>query len=151
MTGFNHLATGAAIAVIAHSPAVALPAALASHFILDALPHYGVDHHDPEHSRFFWRVISIDLAASILLTISIVWLTRSWLFVGCMLAAISPDFVWFAKFGLDRLRNQPFALPKDLFSRLHKNIQWGERSWGWGVELVYALGVIGLLVRILKK
>jgi hypothetical protein len=40
MTLTNHLLTGAAIAKLLPSP-VAIPIAFASHFVLDALPHFG--------------------------------------------------------------------------------------------------------------
>lgn len=41
MTATNHALTGAAIGLLVGEPLIAVPAAIASHFICDALPHYG--------------------------------------------------------------------------------------------------------------
>ncbi len=41
MTGFNHAVTGALIAGAVGNPFLAIPLAFASHFVLDAIPHFG--------------------------------------------------------------------------------------------------------------
>ena len=40
MTATNHALTGAAIGFIVGVPAIAIPLALISHFVLDAIPHF---------------------------------------------------------------------------------------------------------------
>src|SRR6185312_15169785 len=40
MRAINHALTGSLIGLIIGEPAIAVPAAVASHFILDAIPHY---------------------------------------------------------------------------------------------------------------
>ncbi len=37
----NHVLTGAALALTIHNPVLAAPLALASHFALDSIPHFG--------------------------------------------------------------------------------------------------------------
>ncbi|MFZ1324307.1 MAG: hypothetical protein WAQ57_04090 [Candidatus Saccharimonadales bacterium] len=76
----NHAAAGAGIALAVRQPLLALPLALASHFVLDALPHYGKK--PPKagpitrfHKRFQWRerdggvFIEIPVASILLLAI----------------------------------------------------------------------------------
>jgi hypothetical protein len=41
MTATNHVITGAILVAAIKNPVVALPLALASHFVLDYLPHFG--------------------------------------------------------------------------------------------------------------
>src|SRR5688572_12550977 len=43
MTTSNHILAGTLIALTIKEPLLALPLAFASHFVLDALPHYGYD------------------------------------------------------------------------------------------------------------
>jgi hypothetical protein len=42
MHSINHAALGAVIGLVTKDPLIAIPAAFASHFVLDALPHYGI-------------------------------------------------------------------------------------------------------------
>lgn len=138
MTGINHVMTGAVIAVAVKQPELAIPLAFASHFALDALPHFGVDYHERHDYPAFKRILVVDLIATPLLLVLIPFWLSSWTAYFAMLAAVGPDTIWFMKFYVDWRRGVKFSLPQDPFSRFHKKIQWGERPWGWGVEVVWA-------------
>jgi len=43
MTITNHILAGAIIGAVIKEPALALPIAFASHFVMDALPHFGYE------------------------------------------------------------------------------------------------------------
>lgn len=146
MTGVNHVLTGAVIAVAVKQPALAVSLAFASHFVLDALPHFGVDYHDRHQYPSFKRIMGFDLVVSPLLLILIPFWLESWMVFFAMAAAVAPDLAWFIKFYTDWRQGLKFELPKDPFSRFHKHIQWGERPWGWWVEVVWALLAAGLLI-----
>ncbi len=145
MTGFNHIATGAVIALAVKQPAIALPLAFVSHFVLDGLPHYGVPMDRRHEYASLKRMLVIDAVCSGLLVVAMILLTRSWLVVGCMLAAFSPDSVWGFKLAYDKLNGRRYSLPRDVFSRFHKKIQWGERPLGWVIELVCATALVWAL------
>jgi len=63
MTGLNHGLVGGAIAHYLPLP-IALPLALASHFLMDALPHFGMPHHDRDRSKFWIAFFTIDALAT---------------------------------------------------------------------------------------
>ncbi len=145
MTGLNHVTTAAVVALAVKEPALVLPLAVLSHFVLDALPHYGIVYAERSKYPSFKRIMALDSTLTPLMIVSVFLITDSWLVAAAMLLAISPDFVWFIKYGYDRMLEREFTLPQDHFSRFHKKIQWGERPWGWTLELVWLVVMLGLL------
>ncbi len=136
------MATGAVIALVVKQPAIALPVAFASHFILDTLPHYGVPMDRRHEYKSLKPMLVVDAVCTVVLVLALALVTRNWLVLACMLAAFSPDSVWGLKLLYDRFHGRRFSLPQDAFSRFHKKIQWGERHWGWAIEAVWAIGAI---------
>ena len=146
MTATNHALTGALIAVVVDQPLLAIPLALASHFVLDILPHFGVSKNPKVRnaSKLFRRVTITDLliCGLIFLVAPLVYdnlgvsLIVLW---ACMFAAICPDLVW--GYRLYREHREKRRIPKSLFSLFHSNIQWGERPWGLGVEVIWGVVV----------
>jgi hypothetical protein len=95
MIGFNHGLVGGLIGKFVPWPA-AIPLALASHFGLDALPHYGIPHHHRDKS-WFWKVFfTIDAFATLGLAIWAVYYRHYAMFFGG-LAGVLPDFIWVAR------------------------------------------------------
>lgn len=146
MTSTNHVMTGAVIALAVKQPALAIPLAFASHFVLDALPHFGIYEDDVIRRNKHWlfrTVISIDIPLMLALLVIIPDLAYAKLAWGitfaCMLAAISPDFVWVYRF-FREVRTQKWE-PGGWFPRFHQAIQWFEQPVGLIVELVW-LGVM---------
>ncbi|QQS18487.1 hypothetical protein IPL68_08015 [Candidatus Saccharibacteria bacterium] len=64
MIGFNHALVGGLIGKFVPWP-IGVPLALASHFALDMLPHYGIDHAKRDSSRFWKIFFTIDFFATL--------------------------------------------------------------------------------------
>lgn len=142
MTGFNHAAVGGLIATVLPLP-IALPLAFASHFVLDALPHYGIPHHDRDKSRT-WRAIGvIDFIAAWVIIGGLAAYWQHWEIFIAGLVAASPDFVWVARI----FRTKSFNLSENQskFNRWHARIQRFERPWGIYLEVPLAMGLFFFL------
>lgn len=145
MTLTNHVLTGAVLGKFLPLP-LALPLALASHFILDALPHFGFANSEEQikHIRSFKIVIAIDI---LLTALSSIWLLKSghatWLLVG--LVAYSPDIVWIYRFIVEEKFGKIPPTKGNWFIQFHNNIQKYGRVWGMGIEAAYSLFVLALL------
>lgn len=138
MLGFNHTLAGCIIAVV--TPAPLVPAiALGSHFIMDAVPHFGNSERVKPYTRSFKILLVFDAVActSILLG-AIVLFPDKWLVlsVGALFATL-PDFMWIARGHVPMLAS---------FFRFAEWIQWGERPYGWIYDGLYAaFGVVILI------
>jgi hypothetical protein len=141
MIGFNHAAVGGFIVKVLPLP-LALPAALASHFLLDMLPHYGIPH--KKRDRYFWRIFTtIDFIVA--------WGYLGGISLGrhhyavflCGVVAASPDFIWVAR--VIRTRSFNLSKNKSWFTKWHASIQRYERPWGIYIEVPLA-AVLGYLV-----
>jgi hypothetical protein len=147
MTLTNHVLTGSVLAKVLPLP-VAIPLAFASHFVLDALPHFGykTDEDRIENVHSFRLVVLLDAIATTLL---VLWLLRgrhyAWLLGGA--AAYAPDLVWIYRFTVEEKFGKARPTEGNRFIQFHRNIQKYERVWGIGVELVYGLGAFLLLAK----
>lgn len=137
--------TGAVIAVGLKRPELAIPLALLSHFVLDAIPHFGFDEEDvlvPNKTKLFKAVITTDTTAAVVALIALPILAHAqpWTIFASMLAAFSPDLVWIYRF-FDQNRHQQNK-SKGRFVRFHKSIQWSETRRGIHVEYMWAVGML---------
>jgi hypothetical protein len=141
MTGSNHVVAGALIATAVVQPAMAIPAALASHFVMDALPHYGDNNQNSWLNRNFRFVLAIDglIMLSFFAAIAIMQPTSWPLLLLCAFAAVLPDAIWLPHYIAD-MRGQP--IQPGPFARFSKWIQWGERPWGIYIEIAVLLGLL---------
>lgn len=137
MTGFNHTLAGCLVAAIIPAPLAPL-AAFASHFVLDAMPHFGHSANITPYNQNFIRLLVVDgifcvlsLAYGLLLFPHL-W----WLMILCSATSTLPDFMWLLRGKIRRL---------DGFFKFAEVIQWGERPWGWMLEIIYALLFASLL------
>lgn len=148
MTGINHAAVGGLLAVALPLP-IAIPAALASHFILDMLPHYGIPQERRDKS-VFWRFFGTAdfLAVIVFLAFVVLVVWQRWDIFICALVAVSPDLVWVARI----IRTRSFNLSKNetRFTRWHARIQRLERPWGVFVEIPLAVGLVALLASMIR-
>ena len=147
MTGTNHIATGAVIGAVLAAP-VAVPAAIASHFVLDALPHFG----QPElswRSRRYIVVIGID--ALLVLSIAIAIVITKPLHWRLMLAggflAMSPDLTLLPNY-IREMRTQARKPRTHRFTQWHARIQ-REYAWGLVAEIAWLLIIMPFLFRML--
>lgn len=122
--------------------------ALLSHFLLDVLPHYGQKSGDViswfKH-RTTWLVEGLNIIGVPLL-IYLLWGQPWWVFAAAAIA-ILPDVVWIFRY----VRYDRFGLQVSQYSitKWHTKIQWGERPWGFAVEIPFfllAVMCIALLV-----
>lgn len=146
MTATNHVATGAVLALAIQNPVVVLPLAFASHFFLDALPHYGVPYDKRPMHQSFGKVLAVDVVM-LPITVGLLILFAGaawWLVLIAMLAAYSPDLVWAYRYARER---QGHILDENRLTHWHSRIQWGERSWGWIVELAWFSLIIGVVLQ----
>lgn len=144
MTALNHALTGALIGLSVHNPAIALPAALVSHLVCDAIPHFGSNDKDLIKKRKFVRYLLVDAALCALLVLLLVLARPSywWLAAICAFVAASPDFLSIRRFVAVRRGKRFVANTLESFL---KKIQWFERPIGAVVEVVWFVGAVALL------
>lgn len=148
MTATNHTLTGALIVGAVANPLVALPLALGSHFVLDALPHYGgaISHTTTKYK--FILATDCLMAASVL---SLIVITRPehWVLMFlCAVVAASPDLLWLP-YWIDDLKGKPRELSK--LARFLGWIQWAEKPWGWPFELAWFSAAGYVLIKVVTK
>jgi hypothetical protein len=145
MTATNHALTGAIIGLAVPNPVLALPMAVVSHLVCDALPHFGLSK-DWVASKAFSIYLVIDAAlCGLLVVILFASGTPNWMLASvCAFVAASPDFISIRKF-ISAHRGRVFR-PNSL-ERFLKKIQWFERPIGAAVEVAWLVaGVIVLSV-----
>lgn len=137
MTATNHILAGALIGSMLPLP-VALPVALASHFVLDTLPHFGIDEHQRNKSFIYKLFFYGDTAVSLGLAALVIW-QQKWSMLLCGFVAYVPDvtFVYYYfRYGQD-FNIHHHVKPSNHITRLHLAIQF-ERPWGIISELALA-------------
>jgi hypothetical protein len=149
MTASNHVVAGALIAAAVPQAAVALPIAFLSHFVMDALPHYGDNNKHSWLNRNFKYVLAGDILLSLaFLTTLLVWQPANWLFyIIAGLVAMSPDLLWFPYFVADlkHEHREPTRV-----ARFLKWIQWGEGPWGIYVEIIFLAVCLSIFVGLVR-
>lgn len=142
--------TGAFIAVLVHRPALALPLAFVSHFIVDALPHYGygdVPFHERDSQKNFLvkQILDTYFALALLWTVPYVVQRHETPLITSlsMLLAFLPDIVW--PYQYVKAKRKGGYPPLNWYAKFHKMIQWCERPWGvyfevgWFISLILGL------------
>lgn len=135
MVSSNHMIIGITTAAVLRQPFIILPAAFVSHFIFDAVPHFGFKNQKGFGNALKFRVTYYVIAFDFISwTIALFIAFRlGWLAVIAGLLAASPDLIWTYRYLFyERRGNIP---PENWFTRFHKWIQWGERPWGIGIEV----------------
>ncbi len=149
MTGSNHVVAGALIGAVVLQPAVAIPAALASHFLMDALPHYGDKNKSSWLNRHFKYVLVTDalIMVSFLTAVTVIQPTNWGLLLFCALVAVLPDAIWIPHYLAD-MRQEPKQ--PGAFARFSKWIQWGEHPWGIYLEAVVLVALLTVFWQIVR-
>lgn len=148
MTAINHAMTGALIGLVSGHPAVALPAAFLSHFVCDAIPHYG-NEHVKIWGRGFKTYLVTDASLCVLL-VAVLFAVHPahWQLASvCAFLATSPDLLWIRRFVASHRSHQNKPPRQNRLEVLlsDKGIQWFQRPIGAVVEIVWAAGAITLL------
>jgi hypothetical protein len=153
MTATNHAVTGAIIGAMVANPVAALVLAFLSHFVLDAIPHFGVGKDSDAFikSRRFSMLLIADatLCFCLVLGLAIAHPGKWWFIAICAFIATSPDFASF-----NRWRQARKGKIKDWkagwFIRFAAWIQWFEHPIGAIVEAVWFVSAITILVTVLR-
>jgi hypothetical protein len=145
LIALNHALTGAIIGLGISDPLLALPIAFGSHFICDALPHFGMEGKMSDDvwikSMTFKRMLIADaIGCTVLVLVLTITKPHHW-FLACVCAflATSPDFLWINMFIKNR-QNKPWK--PSLFSKFASNIQWFQRPSGAIIELIWFSGCL---------
>jgi len=149
VTGLNHALTGATVAAALNKPALALPAALLSHFAADVVPHW--DYKIPGGVRGRLKVMSVDLVLSLILlaVLAVTVDAQPWLIAAGGLLGIMPDTMWLPFFltgNPSKTHNRRNLL--HLMRRPHSWIQWSETREGLYVEAIWFILMLGLIYQI---
>ena len=149
MTGFNHAITGAFVAAVFNEPLISLPAAFASHFVADAIPHWNYQVKGGLRARH--AVMAADLLFSLVLLLILTATVNAtpWLVFAGGIAGIAPDTMWLPYF----LTGKPSNIssqknPLHLFRRFHFWIQWSETAKGLYVEFIWFFIMLWLIYQI---
>lgn len=129
MIGLNHAMAGVIVAATVPAPLVPI-AALISHFVMDALPHFGSSETFKPYNRPFKWLLFFDAIVCFLVLAGGIWLfPDKWWFViiGTFFATL-PDFLW--------LLQGKVSWMKKYFT-FAKRIQWSETPDGWTYEIAY--------------
>ena len=155
MTASNHAITGAVIAVVIKQPVMALPIAFLSHFVLDALPHFGSHEDDIPKRNASWlfrAVVSVDVIGFLFLLICIPDLAKQNVLpatvLWSMLAAASPDINWIWQF-VQAIRTKKWPA-SNWYSCFHQAIQWFEKPIGLLVELLWFIAALITFMRLIS-
>lgn len=147
MTATNHALSGALIGLSITQPAIALPLALASHFVLDAIPHLGLDEyggHWKARKIFKWMLI-LD---ALFLAVVMIWLyviNASLLAFACLFLAGSPDFIWAYRYVFKEKFGKLPPAKMNRFNNFHSRIQTSQTLQGAWVELPLAVLFVYLI------
>ena len=147
MTGTNHVATGVLIGAAFAAP-IAVPLAVASHFVLDALPHFGDDTLSKRSKRFS-AIITVDaiLIATIITSILVVRPHHWQLMLAGGLFAASPDLMWVPSY-LRTVRQRTHKAHNRIMI-WHHSIQ-REYAWGLVTEIAWLLLISPFLYRAIE-
>lgn len=149
MMATSHAITGAAIAVVVGEPVLALPLAFASHFLLDALPHIGLDEFGGhlKKKKLFHSILIIDALLLALFLLFLLFSGVSWLVFACVFLAGSPDFVWAYRYVVQEKLGAQKQHAKNAFNRFHSKIQWSQTLRGAYLEVPYAFTLLYIVTQ----
>lgn len=151
MTATNHALTGAIIGLVVGQPLLAVPVAIASHFVCDALPHFKSNLPDKVvlKTRGFRNYLIVDAGLCVLLVaILAIFQPQHWLLASvCAFAATSPDLLWINKY-LRIRRGKPWQ--RKSFAKFAGGIQWFQRPIGAVVEAAWFVAALIILIPFLR-
>lgn len=153
MTVTNHILAGAIIGLAIQEPLIALPLALLSHFVMDALPHFGYKGNGGfgealQHRLTYWVGAATTLTT--LLVVMLLIAHQEWLALAAGLTATLPDALGVYNYRhFERHGQTATGLVKLVHVKFHRAIQWCERPWGIWVELATFIALSYWLLAII--
>lgn len=151
MTAVNHALTGTVIGLVVGEPLIALPAALASHFVCDALPHFGSNIAPAARlkTKNFRNYLIVEALLCLLLVVGLaIFHPENWLLAAvCAFLATSPDLLWINKY-LKVRRGKHWK--RNAYERFAGDIQWFERPIGAVVEAAWFVAALILILPFIR-
>lgn len=105
-----HAPTGLLIAASIHDPAIGLPLAVLSHYMLDAIPHGDLNKPPVMNSWTEGKRLAVTELIDLPLAALVVWrlaptfpATPAWYLIAGAFAGLLPDLLWGGKFLLERV------------------------------------------------
>lgn len=147
MIATNHALTGAIIGLVSGEPLVAIPAAFVSHFICDAIPHFG-NGDGWVATKGFRRYLMTDATVCVIIVMLMAWQQPAhWVLASfSAFVATSPDLWSIRKF--QRLQaGKPYK--PGLLRRMSEWPQWFERPIGAVVDAAWAVAGFIILLSII--
>lgn len=147
MTATNHALTGAVIGILVGQPWIAVPAAVASHFVCDAIPHFKVNLPDKTllKTKGFRNYLIVDGSLCVLLVACLaVFQPQHWFLASvCAFLATSPDLFSINKY--IKMRSGQRWRP-NAYSKFADGIQWFSRPVGAVVEITWLVMALTILI-----
>jgi hypothetical protein len=149
MTGLNHAVTGAFVGAAINKPVIALPAALLSHFVIDAIPHWNYELKPHIARRQVVMLADLALSLALLVILASTVDANPYLVIIGGLLGILPDTMWLRFFisGRPAITGSHKRLINRM-RRFHFWIQWSETSWGFFVELAWFPLMLWLIYQV---
>lgn len=150
MRAINHALTGAIIGLTVSEPLVAVPAALASHYILDVIPHYdmGLGGNEWLKTKSFNYLLYADalLCFALVVLLALSGPANWQLAVICAVVALAPDFASIPRY---ITVNKGREWQAKGYIKFANGIQWFQRPIGAAVEVVWLAAAVYLLAQLL--
>lgn len=141
MISLNHVLAGTAIGLAVKQPALAIPLAFLSHFVLDTIPHFSYEW--PGWSfRRIWAIDAVLSAITIVLLCAAAPDLALAIIAGGVFAEL-PDVLWLYENLVIKAKSQHW------FFRFHRKIQWSESQRGLLLEIGYAVALVMVNVWLL--
>lgn len=148
MTATNHALTGAVIGLSISNPIIALPLALGSHYIMDALPHFGKKWEI--HSTKFTRMLMLEALFCFLIVLIIFVVQPKNVILGiiCAFVAAAPDLLSFNSYLKAR---QGKEHKPSLYFKFAKRIQKKEAPENYIYDLIWFIVFLVVLTKTIAK
>jgi hypothetical protein len=152
MRAINHALTGGAIGFIITEPALSVPLAFVSHFVLDIIPHSGSslpEDVEIKSKKFKYTLIIDAILCILLVALLALFHPRNWAIAAiCAFVAAMSDFYSFPKYL--RARRNKKQKKESIYAKFASDIQWFERPIGWVVETAWFIALIIILIPFFK-
>ncbi len=152
MTITNHILAGSVIGLVVKEPASAIALSLASHFAMDALPHFGYPGNKGFSEALKHRLSYVVGYLTLILTITvslILIVNNQWFALLCGIIAASPDVMgWYNFLAYEKKGKSAKGMLELFHIKFHRRIQKFERPWGIYIEI---FTFITLLILALKN
>lgn len=154
MTITNHILAGSLIGLTVVNPALAVILALASHFVMDVLPHFGYAGRKGYSEALKHKLSYVVAVATLITSLGVLLflaLHGEWFAIFTGLVAASPDVVGLYNWlGYEKHGRKASGWLEIVHVKFHRAIQWCERPWGVWVELMIFVVLSYILTGIIK-